>query len=189
MLNPAPMSCFVTTLCWPRRSGLHNLGHQSGKCDDETYSAPHHGRGRGLGHVGGFGARRCPIPDGRDADAPPDKKCAQGSARTPAPAHQTIAYGPDPMQNMDFTPPAKPNGAAPLVVFVHGGAWTQGNKDNATGGWKAPHYTSLGYAFASINYRLVPQVRVEDEAGDVAAALARLIAEADKLGIDRRRSS
>lgn len=115
------------------------------------------------------------------------KNAHKGPPAPPAPAHQTIAYGPDPMQNMDFTPPAKPNGAAPLVVFVHGGAWTQGNKDNATGGWKAPHYTSLGYAFASINYRLVPQVRVEDEAGDVAAALARLIAEADKLGIDRRR--
>lgn len=111
----------------------------------------------------------------------------KGAPAPAAPAHQTIAYGADPMQNLDFTPPTGGGAKAPLVVFVHGGGWTQGNKDNATGGWKAPHYTSLGYAFASINYRLVPQVGVEDEAGDVAAALARLIGDADRLGIDRHR--
>lgn len=105
----------------------------------------------------------------------------------PAPAKQTIAYGSDPMQNLDFTPAQGASGPAPLVVFVHGGAWTQGNKDNATGAWKAAHYTAQGYAFASINYRLVPAVRVEDEAADVAAALARLIADAGRMGIDPHR--
>lgn len=115
------------------------------------------------------------------------KSANKGTPAPAAPAHQTIAYGSDPMQNLDFTPPPSAKGPVPLVVFVHGGAWTQGNKDNATGSWKAPHYTALGYAFASINYRLVPQVKVEDEADDVAAALARLIADADRLGIDRHR--
>lgn len=115
------------------------------------------------------------------------KAANKGNPAPAAPAHQTIAYGPDPMQNMDFTPPPGTKGPVPLIVFVHGGAWTQGNKDNATGGWKAPHYTAQGYAFASLNYRLVPQVKVEDEAADVAAALARLIADADRLGIDRHR--
>jgi len=115
------------------------------------------------------------------------KSASRGNPAPAAPAHQTIAYGADPLQNLDFTPPPGAKGPVPLVVFVHGGGWTQGNKDNATGGWKAPHYTSLGYAFASINYRLVPQVSVEDEASDVATALARLIAEADRLGIDRHR--
>lgn len=115
------------------------------------------------------------------------KAANKGKTAPAAPAHQTIAYGSDPMQNLDFTPPPGAKGPVPLVVFVHGGGWTRGSKDNATGGWKAPHYTSLGYAFASINYRLVPQVKVENEAGDVAAALARLIADADRLGIDRHR--
>jgi len=105
----------------------------------------------------------------------------------PAPPKRTIPYGTDPLQNLDLTLPNGVKGPVPLVLFVHGGAWTQGNKDNATGNWKAPHYTAQGYAFASISYRLVPAVRVEDEAADVAAALARLIADADKLGIDRHR--
>lgn len=104
-----------------------------------------------------------------------------------SPPKQTIAYGRDAMQNLDFTPAAGATGPAPLVVFVHGGGWSNGNKDNGTGAWKAPHYTSLGYAFASINYRLVPAATVEDEAQDVASALAKLIADADRLGIDRRR--
>jgi acetyl esterase/lipase len=92
------------------------------------------------------------------------------------------------MQNMDYTPVPGARGPVPLVVFVHGGAWKFGNKDNGSGAWKAPHFTGLGYAFASLNYRLVPQARVEDQAADVAAALAHLIADADKLGIDRAAS-
>lgn len=95
------------------------------------------------------------------------------------------------MQNLDFWPARGPDGIskaqAPLVIFVHGGAWSKGTKDNGTGKWKITHFPALGYAFATINYRLVPGVRVEDEAADVAHALAKLIAEADRLRIDRNR--
>jgi arylformamidase len=112
----------------------------------------------------------------------------KASKAPPAPAAQPLIYGSDSMQVMDFTPPkAGTPSPAPLVVFVHGGGWTQGNKDNATGPWKAPHLTGLGYGFANINYRLVPRVTVEDQAADVALALAELIRQADKLGIDRRK--
>jgi arylformamidase len=104
-----------------------------------------------------------------------------------APPKQTIAYGRDAMQNLDFYRAQGTNRPAPLVIFVHGGAWSKGTKDNGTGAWKAPHYTSLGYHFATINYRLVPDAKVEDEAQDVANALAKLLADADKLGIDRSR--
>jgi acetyl esterase/lipase len=40
---------------------------------------------------------------------------------------------------------------------------------------------------ASIDYRLVPAARVEDQAADVAAALAFLLARAESLGIDPNR--
>ena len=79
---------------------------------------------------------------------------------------------------------AKP---APLVLFVHGGGWKRGSKDNAAGGWKQIHYPASGYAYASINYRLVPDATVEQQAADVAAALAHLLTRADALGIDRTR--
>jgi acetyl esterase/lipase len=44
-----------------------------------------------------------------------------------------------------------------------------------------------GYAFASIDYRLVPAATVEQQAADVAAALAYLLKRAGELGIDPSR--
>lgn len=100
---------------------------------------------------------------------------------------QRIDYGNDPIQKLDFWRAKNAFAAAPLVVFVHGGGWSRGSKDNATGRWKAVHYPEQGYAFASINYRLVPGNTVEDEAQDVANALKALFARAQALGIDKRR--
>ncbi|GAC1404083.1 MAG: hypothetical protein NVSMB69_01510 [Novosphingobium sp.] len=76
---------------------------------------------------------------------------------------------------------------APLILFVHGGGWSRGSKDNATGRWKAKHFPGEGYAFATIDYRLVPGATVEDEAADVAHALKALIDRAASLGIDPAR--
>jgi arylformamidase len=107
-------------------------------------------------------------------------------------AKRTISYGSSPLQTLDFYPAPRTaiGGAerrAPLVVFVHGGGWKRGDKDNATGRWKVPHFTANGQAFASINYRLVPDVGVEEQAADVAQALSALLKRADALGIDRSR--
>ena len=104
-----------------------------------------------------------------------------------APAKQTLSYGTDRLQVLDFYPSANGNKRAPLVLFVHGGGWKRGSKDNGDGSWKAPHYTQAGYAYASINYRLVPANTVEDEASDVAAALRYLIDNAARLGFDPSR--
>lgn len=99
---------------------------------------------------------------------------------------QEIAYGSDPLQRLDFHA-APVSRAVPLIVFVHGGGWKRGDKRNATGRHKAPHYNGLGYHFASINYRLVPDATVEQQASDVAEALAELLRRSGKLGIDRRK--
>lgn len=99
---------------------------------------------------------------------------------------QEIAYGPDKLQVLDFYS-AKTARPAPLIVFVHGGGWKRGDKRSALGDYKVQHYTALGYHFASINYRLVPDATVEQQAADVASALAALLARADTLNIDRSR--
>lgn len=103
------------------------------------------------------------------------------------PASETLTYGPDPLQVLDFWNAGGVKHAAPLVIFVHGGGWKRGNKDNATGSWKASHFTGEGYAFASINYRLVPEATVEQQAADVAMAVKKMIDESVQLGIDRHR--
>jgi arylformamidase len=107
------------------------------------------------------------------------KRTGEASA-LPAGA-QAMSYGSDPAQVLDFWPASKSPKAdkSPLIVFVHGGGWKRGSKDNATGRLKPEHYPAQGYAFASINYRLVPAATVEQQAADVAAALKSLIARAD----------
>ncbi len=95
-----------------------------------------------------------------------------------------MAYGGDPLQRLDFWRPRE--AGSPLVVFVHGGGWKEGDKRGSVG-VKALHYLDRGYGFASVNYRLVPAATVEQQAADVAASLAFLVKRADELGIDRSR--
>src|SRR6185295_12265543 len=105
--------------------------------------------------------------------------------RTPFPDGTVeIAYGGDARQRLDFTPAAGQSGA-PLVLFIHGGAWSLGDK--AMAGHMAAHFHERGYAFASVDYRLVPDADPHQQAEDVAAAISRLIADAPRLGIDRAR--
>jgi acetyl esterase/lipase len=109
-----------------------------------------------------------------------------GTAQAAPAPQQTLAYGSDPLQTLDLWVPGAA-GPAPLVLFVHGGGWSRGSKSNAVGRALPGHMLEQGYAFASIDYRLVPAATVEQQAADVAAALAFLLARADQLGIDRSR--
>jgi acetyl esterase/lipase len=108
-------------------------------------------------------------------------------SQMPVPGRRDMAYGGDPLQHLDFWPATKATATAPLVVFVHGGGWKRGDKDNATGPTKIAHFLGEGYAVASIDYRLVPANTVEDEAHDVAKAVAFLLGRAKTLGVDPRR--
>ena len=96
-----------------------------------------------------------------------------------------LSYGKDPLQKLDYWKPTKVG--SPLIIFVHGGGWKRGDKKNATGEEKPGHYVQQGYAFASINYRLVPAATVEQQAQDVADAIAHLISRAESLGFDASR--
>ena len=110
-------------------------------------------------------------------------------AREAAPAGeapQTLSYGSDNLQGLNLWVP-KTERPTPLVLFVHGGGWKRGSKDNATSRTLPAHMMEQGYAFASIDYRLVPAATVEQQAADVAAALAYLLKRADELGIDPTR--
>lgn len=101
------------------------------------------------------------------------------------PAMQTLAYGQDRLQALDYWAGASTD--APLVVFVHGGGWKRGDKQMMRGSAKLEHWQAAGYAVASLNYRLVPDASVEQQAADVAGAVAYLRANAAQLGVDRER--
>jgi arylformamidase len=93
-----------------------------------------------------------------------------------------IAYGGDPKQRMDLLKPVSA-AKAPILFYVHGGGWSIGDK-RAGEGKKGPWANGLGWAYVSANYRLVPQATVEQQAADLASALAWLRANAVKEGLD-----
>ena len=95
-----------------------------------------------------------------------------------------MSYGSHALQKLDFWKSSTPG--APLVIYVHGGGWKRGDKLGATG-TKDEHYVDQGYAFASINYRLVPTNTVEEQAQDVADAVAYLVKKGGELGFDGNR--
>ena len=74
----------------------------------------------------------------------------------------------------------------PLVVFIHGGAWTLGSKDDFgmyAGLGKA--LAKQGIGMAAVNYRLSPKVQHPSHIEDVAAAFAWVHANAEKFGASK----
>ncbi len=96
-----------------------------------------------------------------------------------------VAYGENRLQRYDvFSPAGAKN--APVVVFWHGGGWTNGYRDyNA---FMAPHITALGCVLVSPSYRLVSEAPLpaafEDSLemlGHVAQYIGRMGGDADRL--------
>lgn len=122
----------------------------------------------------------------RIAERMAERAAARG-AEAPAAGMVEHSFGTDPLQKLDFWAAKDKAKPAPIVIFVHGGGWKRGDKRNATGADKVTHFLEQGYAVASVNYRLVPAAKVEDQAADVAAAFAWLRSNAARLNIDPAR--
>jgi len=71
----------------------------------------------------------------------------------------------------------------PLVVWVHGGAWSKGSKNNPPVRW----VTEYGYALASVDYRLTGVAPFPALVHDVKGAIRWLRANADLYGYDETR--
>jgi arylformamidase len=57
----------------------------------------------------------------------------------------------------------------PIVFWIHGGGWQQGNKTEIQ---KKPQaFVDKGFVFVSTNYRFVPKVTIKQMAGDIAKAI------------------
>ncbi|HGG05644.1 MAG TPA: alpha/beta hydrolase [Aliiroseovarius sp.] len=105
-------------------------------------------------------------------------------ARTPPNAVLNIKYGRAIRQAYDVYLPDAPNNA-PVIVFVHGGAWAIGDKAHKNV-WrdKHRHWGAKGFIFVSVNYRMVPVADPLEQARDVARAIAHIQANIGKLGGD-----
>ncbi|HEY9676903.1 MAG TPA: alpha/beta hydrolase [Drouetiella sp.] len=99
---------------------------------------------------------------------------------------ETIRYVPDTHDSaheMDLYIPKNARKPMPVVLWIHGGAWQVGSKDDTP----APLLMDDGFAVASINYRLSQQATFPAQIFDTKAAVRFLRANADKYGIDPKR--
>lgn len=86
-------------------------------------------------------------------------------------AIRNVAYGPDPAQRFDLYLPANPS-RAPVVFYVHGGGWANGDKTNPGLADKLAYWLPKGYAVISSNYRMVPVAMPLEQARDIARGVA-----------------
>lgn len=98
-----------------------------------------------------------------------------------------IAYGSAPLQKLDIYKPANATkgNLLPVHVFIHGGAWRAGDKDQhrAMGNF----YAERGAVLVTINYRLFPKDPHPAQIEDVATAVKWLYDHIGEYGGDRTR--
>lgn len=71
-------------------------------------------------------------------------------------------------QSLDlYAPPDAKN--APVVIFIHGGEWTKGDKSEVS--YKPKFFNEQGMVFVSANYRLSGTAKHPAQVDDVAAAV------------------
>lgn len=92
-----------------------------------------------------------------------------------------VPYGDDYWQRIDiYRPAAAPGGELPVLLFAHGGAWTNGYKEWM--GLLAPAVTAFPAIFVSVSHRLAPQHRYPRPFEDCVAALAWVYGNIDRYG-------
>lgn len=91
-----------------------------------------------------------------------------------------IAYGLKSRQRLDLYC-SDQTGAKPLILFVHGGAWSRGDKSAYA--FVGEAFTRFGYDVAILNYHLAPEHKFPHYIDDLAVALSYLDQNQQRLGI------
>lgn len=92
-----------------------------------------------------------------------------------------IAYGLKARQRLDLYHCARPRKGAPLLLFVHGGAWQSGDKKDYL--FLAESFCSEGFNVAILNYHLAPTHIFPTYVNDLATALSFLQKQSAQLNI------
>ncbi len=81
-----------------------------------------------------------------------------------------VPYGEDARQQLDIYGPDKIAAPLPLLLFVHGGSWREGDRSGYA--FIGRTFAARGYLTLVMNYRLVPNHPFPDFVRDVALAIA-----------------
>ena len=95
-----------------------------------------------------------------------------------------VPYGPLPAQKLDIYMP-QGSTAAPVLVFLHGGAWKGSNKECRAS--PAEVMCPKGAVWISVEYPLAPDHTIETQAESAEMALAWISANAASFGGDAHR--
>ena len=79
-----------------------------------------------------------------------------------------VAYGPGEDETLDLFPAAAPG--SPVVVYMHGGAWTRSDKSNES--FMAEAFVAAGAAFVAVNFGLCPKVTLDEMIRQAREAVA-----------------
>jgi acetyl esterase/lipase len=101
-----------------------------------------------------------------------------------APTLANVSYGPDPMNVIDFWK-AEGDGPRPLLVYIHGGGWTGGDKKSSDSRFRP--FLDKGVSYAAINYRLTGQAPLPAPVHDAARAIQFIRSKAEEWNIDKTR--
>ena len=94
-----------------------------------------------------------------------------------------VAYGPGEDEKLDVFPATSPG--SPLVVYMHGGAWTRSDKANES--FMAEAFVEAGAAFVAVNFGLCPRVTLDEMIRQARAAVAWSHANARDFNADPER--
>ena len=112
--------------------------------------------------------------------------CSVFTAQTTPRIERDIPYAQprNERQLLDIYAPAT-GSKLPVVLWVHGGGWTQGSKNEVDQKPKA--FVERGFVFVPINYRFVPHVTMDTIVRDVAKSVGWVHANISRYGGDPNR--
>lgn len=96
--------------------------------------------------------------------------------------HRTYSYGPSQDERLDVFPAA--GSRAPIVMFIHGGAWRMSTKDEAS--FPAPTFVDAGVHYVAPDFSLLPAVRLPDVVRQLRRAMVWIFKNAASFGGDRQ---
>lgn len=95
--------------------------------------------------------------------------------------NSNIAYGTHTRHRLDLFKTHQPKEHRPLIVFVHGGAWSYGDKKDYH--FLGQSFATEGYDVAVINYRLAPNYIFPSYVDDLVLAVDYLVQHQSELEI------
>ncbi len=108
---------------------------------------------------------------------------AADEAKSLEPTQANVAYGPHERNVLDFYK-AKGDGPRPLLVYIHGGGWTGGDKKQDPKVFQP--FLDKGISYAAINYRLTPDNPLPAPVHDAARAIQFIRTKATEWNIDTK---